>query len=129
MTSDKSLKSTPKVSTRTAPAVITDNQDMFKAKEKDSSRQQSPFFKVTSSMKVAASSFPTLLMSNGFTRNAARNDAILTLRMIANQAAKNSASDAFLRTLGREISLKQGDFEPEMMMRDALMERFLGKSH
>lgn len=79
-------------------------------------------------MKVAAS-FPTLLMSNGFTRNAARNDAILTLRMIANQAAKNSASNAFLRTLGREISLKRGDFEPEMMMRDALMERFLGKSH
>lgn len=76
--------------------------------------------------------FPALSMSQGFSRNAARSDAMLTLRIAANQAAKTAqASKAtfsqrqdFLDTLDREVALKSGTLEADMAMRDALMAKF-----
>lgn len=81
------------------------------------------------------SGFPTLLMSQGFSRNAARADAMLTLRISANQAAKMaqvprataSQKQDFLDALDREAALKEGALEPEMAMRDALMMKFFTK--
>lgn len=118
-----------KSSAKTTLPPVPDSQDMFcSAREKNGTTRPSPFFRVTPSVKTAPPVFPVLLMSNGFDRNAARSEAILALRMSANQAARGlCAKDALLKALGREIALKRGDFEPDMIMRDALIEKFLGK--
>lgn len=113
-------------STRTPSSLDCDSLDMFGV-WKQAAPTSSPFFRVIPSTKKTVAPFPTLLMSNGFDRSAARNDAILTLRLTANQALRASAPNAFLEAVGREIALKRGDFDSETMMRDALMDRFLGK--
>ncbi|MDR1907847.1 MAG: hypothetical protein LBQ43_03215 [Holosporales bacterium] len=83
----------------------------------------SPFFKVNSPPPKPA--FAPLVMSNCFYKNSARADAMLILRMLANQNAKYGDYDGFMEQLDREISLKNGDFDAETMARDALINKYL----
>lgn len=125
MRGEQALGTAREKQTEAEAVFVSGNRDMFGVGSQ--ARPASPFYRVTPRTKSAAPSFPTLLMSNGFDRNAAKADAILTLRMTANQSAKAlpASKEAFLKALGREVALKRGDFEADMMMRDALMEKFL----
>lgn len=79
--------------------------------------------------------FPSLSLSHGFSRSRAKSDAMLTLRILSNQAAKAlqtsspgfSQKATFLASVEREIKLKTGIVEAEMEMRDALLGRFCDK--
>ncbi|MDR0631436.1 MAG: hypothetical protein LBF66_02620 [Holosporales bacterium] len=86
-------------------------------------KKPSPFFKTTTTLPKAP--FTPLKISGGFYKSAAKADAMLIIRMLANQSAKNGNYCEFLEHLNREISLKNGDFDAETMARDALMSRWL----
>lgn len=107
-------------------------KDMFSDENKQFLLRNSPFFKVKSESSFSRSSFPSLFMNNGFYRNTARSEAILTLRILANQSAKSlqnkTAKNHFLGYIYREIHIKSGRFEAEIMMRDALINKYLDNS-
>ncbi|MDR1207888.1 MAG: hypothetical protein LBJ89_00890 [Holosporales bacterium] len=83
----------------------------------------SPFCKTNSPISKAP--FTPLKMSGCFYKGAAKSEAMLIIRMMANQSAKDRKYREFLEHLNREISLKNGDFEAEVLARDALMNRWL----
>jgi hypothetical protein len=83
----------------------------------------SPFCKTNAPISKAP--FAPLKMSGCFNKGAAKSDAMLIIRMMANQSMKDRKYCEFLEHLTREISLKNGDFEAEVLARDVLMSRWL----
>jgi hypothetical protein len=69
--------------------------------------------------------FAPLAMGNCFFKNAARADAMLILRMLANQNAKAENVDEFFKQINREIAIKSGDLDAETVARDALICKFI----
>jgi hypothetical protein len=64
-------------------------------------------------------------MQNGFSKNSAKSDAMLILRMLTNQNIKVGNVTEFLCQVNREINIKNGRFESEIMARDALINKFV----
>jgi hypothetical protein len=84
---------------------------------------QSTFFKINTPPPKAP--FAPLAMGNCFFKNAARADAMLILRMLANQNAKAGNIDGFFEQINREIAIKSGELDAETAARDALICKFL----
>lgn len=114
-----------------APFLAT---DMFGPKEAKPDAPTSSLFVKVVPQAAPKSGFPSLSMTQGFSRTAARADAMLVLRIAENQAAKalqplsDDRKTTFLEAVSREIALKEGVVDAEMAMRDALMARFCTKS-
>ncbi|MDR1598054.1 MAG: hypothetical protein LBR89_03920 [Holosporales bacterium] len=82
---------------------------------------QSMFYKVDSPPPKPP--FAPLVMSNCYYKNSARADAMLIIRMLANQSAKSKNFEDFQEQIAREIKIKRGRFDAETMARDALISR------
>ncbi|MDR0625093.1 MAG: hypothetical protein LBF72_01410 [Holosporales bacterium] len=98
--------------------------DLFGSKE---DRAPSVFYKVTCASGEPARAL--LSVKSAFARWEANADAIMILRLLANQCAKSPQSCGgllkFLQNIYREIALKNGTLEAGVLARDALVDRFL----
>jgi hypothetical protein len=99
--------------------------------ESSEKKRQTPFVKVSPMPGSAPKAFVAITMSSAFDKHKASFEAMLIIRTLAHQDLKRAytaaGQDAFLENVQREVSIKTGEFEPEIMARDALMCRFLGK--
>jgi hypothetical protein len=97
--------------------------------EESGAAKKSPFLRIQAQAEQQTSKFPIITMNSAFSRNKAAQEAVLILRYFANQYAKKcsepSSVNDFLDNINREIALKSGDFKPELIAVDALMNRFL----
>jgi hypothetical protein len=90
--------------------------------------RQSSFVKVSRTVG-AAQKFPSISMAGAFSKRSAATDAVLILRILESQYARALSSSqgrrGFLDTIAREIALKNGDCEADVIARDALICKFL----
>jgi hypothetical protein len=99
-------------------------EDLFGSAAQDAPK--TPFYPVNKA-KIEGKS-PFLSLSDGFYKGPVKNDAIFVLRVQANRLMRNIATKEgrrrFIQSVYREISLKNGQIEPEILARAALLEPF-----
>lgn len=93
--------------------------------ESEQDRGPTPFKKVVPSPKLQTKSFPKITLESAFSRQQAASDAVFILRMLGSQYARQGQPKGQNAMIQREIQLKKGECEAEILARDALICKFL----
>ena len=93
--------------------------------EDERTEGSTPFKRVIPLQTKPAKPFPKITLESAFLRQQATADAIFILRVLGNQYARQGQPKGQSAMIQREIQLKQGECEAEILARDALICKFL----
>lgn len=104
------------------PVAAPPTRDMFGSVQ-ESNSAAGPFFTVQPKAATTTRGAPPVGILAAFSASQARADSVYILRYLANSALRAAPVDAgaFLSHIGREIALKDGQYEAEILARDALI--------